>query len=144
VCEEEQTGFGACFFEECDDLKERFETELEGNLAKFYDERPHAFRWTCCGMAGDLDFGCDHHGTGLISLALAISARAFGETHRSFRRGLTLHFCRMGRPLPEGIFKKKSATRMGLNLPRGPDPRSYNPALAVSAATGRTMFGLQM
>ena len=64
VCEEEQVGFGACCFEECDDLKKTFETEFEGDLARFYEDRPHALRWTCCGMAGDMDFGCDHHGTG--------------------------------------------------------------------------------
>ena len=64
VCEEEQVGFGACCFEDCDDLKNRFETEFEGNLERFYKHRPHAFRWTCCGMAGDMDFGCDHHGSG--------------------------------------------------------------------------------
>ena len=51
---------------------------------------------------------------------------------------------RMGKPLPEGIYKKKTTTRMGLNLPRGPDPRSFNVALAISAATGRSMFGMEM
>ena len=64
VCEEEGTGWGACCFRDCDDLKERFETEFEGDLAKFYKYRPHAFRWTCCGMEGDMFYGCDHHGTG--------------------------------------------------------------------------------
>jgi hypothetical protein len=64
VCEEEALGFGACWFEECDDLKKVFETEFEGNLEKFYEYRPHAFRWTCCGMSGGMDYGCDHHGTG--------------------------------------------------------------------------------
>ena len=55
-----------------------------------------------------------------------------------------IHPRRMGKPLPEGIYKQKTAASMGLNLPRGPDPRSYNPALAVSAAVGRSMFGLEM
>ena len=50
----------------------------------------------------------------------------------------------MGKPLPESIYDKKLTTRMGLNLPRGPDPRSYNPNLAVLAEVGRSMFGLQM
>ena len=57
-------GFGACCLEECDDLKKTFETEFEGNMERFYKYRPHAFRWTCCGMPGDMHFGCDHHGTG--------------------------------------------------------------------------------
>ena len=64
VCEEEDVGFGACYLEECDDLKEAFETRFEGDLEKFYKYRPHAFRWTCCGMVGDMNYGCDHHGTG--------------------------------------------------------------------------------
>jgi len=50
----------------------------------------------------------------------------------------------MGKPLPEGIYKEQSASRMGLNLPRGPDPRSFNPALAISAAAGRSMLGMQI
>lgn len=66
VCEEQGIGWGACFLEECDDLKERFETEFEGDLARFYEYRPHAFRWTCCGSKGSTyyAYGCDHHGTG--------------------------------------------------------------------------------
>ena len=55
-----------------------------------------------------------------------------------------LGFCRMGKPLPESIYKEKTASRMGLNLPRGPDPRSFNPALAITAATGRTFLGMEM
>ena len=64
VCEKEQVGFGACCFEECDDLKNTFETEFEGNLERFYKDRPHAFRWTCCGMEGDMDFRRGNHGSG--------------------------------------------------------------------------------
>lgn len=50
----------------------------------------------------------------------------------------------MGKPLPEGIYKEKTSSRMGLKLPHGPDPRSFNPALAVTAAAGRSIFGLEM
>ena len=64
MCEEEGIGFGAVFLEECDDLKKSFETEFKGDLGKFYQYRPQAFRWACCGMSGDMDYGCDHHGTG--------------------------------------------------------------------------------
>ncbi|KAF9782793.1 hypothetical protein BJ322DRAFT_172060 [Thelephora terrestris] len=124
VSEEEGVGFGASCFEDCDELKDTFETEFEGNLERFYKYRPHAFRWTCCGMPGDMDYGCDHHGTG--------------------SKPCSCDFCRMGKPLPERIYNKKPASRMGLNLPRGPDPRSFNTALAISAATGRSLFGMEM
>ena len=50
----------------------------------------------------------------------------------------------MGKPLPESIYMNNSVSRMGLNLPRGPDPRSYNPALAITAAAGRSLLGMQM
>ncbi len=33
----------------------------------------------------------------------------------------------MGEPLPDNIYFEQSAERMGLTLPRGPDPRSKNP-----------------
>ena len=33
-------------------------------------------------------------------------------------------FYRMRKPLPDGIYMKKSASRMGLDLPRGPDPHT--------------------
>jgi len=55
-----------------------------------------------------------------------------------------LDLYRMKKPLPDGIYMKKSASRMGLNLPRGPDPRSYNPASAITAVAGRSFFGMQM
>ena len=47
----------------------------------------------------------------------------------------------MGKPLPLGIYKEKTTSRVGLSLPRGPDPRSYNPMTAV---TGRSLFNLEM
>ena len=143
MCEEEGVGFGACCLEECDDLKKAFEIEFEGNLEKFYKYRPHAFRWTCCGMVGDMDYGCDHHGTGSKPCSCDF-CRCAPQDHQVYQRGLTLISHRMGKPLPEGIYNEKSASRMGLKLPRGPDPRSFNPALAVSAATGRSLFGMEM
>ena len=52
--------------------------------------------------------------------------------------------CRMGKSLPDEIYEEKTTSRMGLNLPRGPDPRSFNSLLAITAATGRSMFGMDM
>ena len=48
----------------------------------------------------------------------------------------------MGKPLPDSIYNEQTAPRMGLKLPRGPDPRSFNPAQAAIAAAGRTIFGM--
>lgn len=54
---------GVLLREECDDLRKPLETEFEGNLERIYKYYPHAltFRWTSCGMTGDLDLGCDDH-----------------------------------------------------------------------------------
>ncbi|KAF5389743.1 hypothetical protein D9757_005996 [Collybiopsis confluens] len=123
--EEYDLGWGAVFLEEADDLKERFEEEFKGDLKKFFNYRPNAFRWTCCGVDGSQTFGCDHHGIG-------------GS------KPCTCDFCRMGKPLPDSIFNKRSQSQMGLDLSRGPDPRSYNAGLAAMSAMGRSMFGLEM
>ncbi|KAJ8075808.1 hypothetical protein PM082_021440 [Marasmius tenuissimus] len=75
-------------------------------------------------MGGDQQFGGDHHGRG--------------------KKPCTCDFCRMGEPLPDKIYHKVSQSRMSLDLPRGPDPRSYNAALAISmnAVFARSMLGL--
>lgn len=57
---------------------------------------------------------------------------------------LSLLQFRMGSPLPERIYREQSASRMGLTLRRGPDPRSFNADLAAMSATMRTMMGLEM
>lgn len=62
--DEEDLGWGACLAEESEDLKQKFETEYEGDEEKWYHYWPQGFRWTCCGAAGDQMFGCDHHGSG--------------------------------------------------------------------------------
>ena len=49
---------------------------------------------------------------------------------------------RMGKPLPDKIYKARTASRIGLELARGPDPRSYNPGQAMIAGMGRSIFGL--
>ncbi|KAI0736298.1 hypothetical protein C8Q72DRAFT_948599 [Fomitopsis betulina] len=55
-----------------------------------------------------------------------------------------VHFCHMGKPLPDGRYYKEDGVRMGLKLNRGPDPRSFHPGLAATAATGRTLCGLEI
>lgn len=51
---------------------------------------------------------------------------------------------RMGKPLPDSIYNERSASRHGLTLRRGPDPRSFNGASAAVALAGRSMLGLEM
>lgn len=48
----------------------------------------------------------------------------------------------MGKALPAKIYMEKTASRMGLDLARGPDPRSYDPNQAMIAGMGRSMFGM--
>lgn len=64
ACPEEGTGWGSCFTEESDDLRRKFEIEFGGDLEKFYKYWPQGFRWRCCGAAGNVTYGCDHHGRG--------------------------------------------------------------------------------
>ncbi|KZT67272.1 hypothetical protein DAEQUDRAFT_746213 [Daedalea quercina L-15889] len=80
-------GWGHTCIEEAEDLKRKFE----------------AFRWTCCGTGADMNFGCDHHGSG--------------------SKPCTCDFCRMGKLLPDDMYNEQNGHRMGLRLRRGPDPR---------------------
>ncbi|KDR69935.1 hypothetical protein GALMADRAFT_255247 [Galerina marginata CBS 339.88] len=120
----EGTGWGQCFADEADDLRRKFEEEYDGDEGKFFKYWPQGFRWTCCGTDSGMKWGCDHHGSG--------------------SKPCTCDFCRMGKPLPDSVFNDDSATRHGLNLRRGPDPRSFNAGLATVAAASRTMMGLEM
>lgn len=61
---EEKLGFGGVTLDEADLLQSIFIKDFKGDEEAFYKEWPQAFRWTCCGSAGNLEFGCDHHGTG--------------------------------------------------------------------------------
>ncbi|KAF8163748.1 hypothetical protein B0H34DRAFT_336394 [Crassisporium funariophilum] len=102
--EKEGTGWGNVSADESDDMRKKFEEEFGGDEEKLYDYWPQAFRWTCCGTSADMDWGCDHHGSG--------------------SRPCTCDFCRGGEALPINIYKEDTATRYGLKLQRGPDPRS--------------------
>ncbi|KAJ7346964.1 hypothetical protein DFH08DRAFT_869925 [Mycena albidolilacea] len=117
-------GWGACSSDEADDLKKKFETEFGGDEEKFFEYWPQGFRWTCCGTDAGMEYGCDHHGSG--------------------SQPCSCDFCGMGKPLPASIFNEKTPSRHGLNLRRGPDPRSFNRFAAIHTATSRTMMGLEM
>ncbi|KIM38938.1 hypothetical protein M413DRAFT_447589 [Hebeloma cylindrosporum] len=121
---EEDLGWGGCFADESDDLKHKFEVEFGGDEARFYKHWPQGFRWTCCGTDAGMKWGCDHHGTG--------------------SKPCTCDFCRMGKALPDSIYKERCQTRHGLQLSRGPDPRSYHPQIAQVSAMGRSMMGLDL
>jgi len=75
--------------------------------------RDNAFRWTCCGQSpgGDGFYGCDHHGRKNKDGSF-LSSKPCG-----------CDFCRAGLPLPDKYFNKKQHA-VGLDLTRGPDPRS--------------------
>ncbi|KAK0484892.1 hypothetical protein IW261DRAFT_865427 [Armillaria novae-zelandiae] len=121
-CPEEGTGWGHVVVEEEEYMKNKFQNESGGDQRKFYKYWPQGFRWTCCGMDGSMTFGCDHHGTGPSPC--------------------TCDFCKMGEPLPNSIYHEQSATRMGLRLPRGPDPRSKNSTAGGMASMMRGFMGL--
>ncbi|KAK7005802.1 hypothetical protein R3P38DRAFT_3039683 [Favolaschia claudopus] len=123
-CPEEELGWGACFANESEDLKKQFETEYGGDEEKFFGYWPKGFRWTCCGTDAEMDYGCDHHGSG--------------------SRPCTCDFCKMGKPLPDSVYLDKTATRHGLKLRRGPDQRSYNSFTAGIAGVARTSLGMDM
>ncbi|KAL1739556.1 hypothetical protein HDZ31DRAFT_46526 [Schizophyllum fasciatum] len=100
----DKLGWGACVEEESDDLKRKYYEEFKGDDRKMFEYWPQGYRWTCCGMPGDMSYGCDHHGTG--------------------SKPCTCDYCRAGKMLPPRIYNEKSQHRKGLKLSRGPDPRS--------------------
>jgi len=50
----------------------------------------------------------------------------------------------MGKPLTEKIYQERCESQhgMGLQLKRGPDPRSFNAATAGMNAAARAMLGM--
>jgi hypothetical protein len=59
-----ELGWGGVLIQEAEDHKKNFITKYNSDEEKFYEYWPQGFRWTCCGMNGDVD-NCDHHGTGI-------------------------------------------------------------------------------
>jgi hypothetical protein len=57
-------GWGNTLAAEAADLRAKFEGEFGGSAERLYLYWPQAFRWTCCGADGSVEYGCDHHGTG--------------------------------------------------------------------------------
>uniref|UniRef100_A0A383WGV5 MYND-type domain-containing protein n=1 Tax=Tetradesmus obliquus TaxID=3088 RepID=A0A383WGV5_TETOB len=50
----------------------------------------------------------------------------------------------MAKPVPDSIFEKNQQARRGLELSRGPDPRSFNPAKAQISEMMRSLFGMDL
>lgn len=63
-----------------------------------------------------------------------------------FLSGFFLFILSMGQKVPSKIYQETKARTygVGLELPRGPDPRSYNPRQATLATLGRSMLGLDL
>jgi hypothetical protein len=98
-------------------------------------------------MPDDSKWGCDHHGRGqtpcgcdfckyvfihLLSPIDLLSVRLLRERNR------------MGKPVTAKIYDQrcKSQHGQGLDLPRGPDPRSHNRASAAINEVARGLLGL--
>ncbi|KAI8962678.1 hypothetical protein F5Y11DRAFT_179343 [Daldinia sp. FL1419] len=117
----EELGWGHCSASESAELKRKYEEEFKSDDARMHKYWPQGFRWTCCGLASDMNFGCDHHGTG--------------------PKPCSCDFCHSGKPLPDRIYKD-TIPRRGLRLSRGPDPRSFDEVEAGVAASARSFLGL--
>lgn len=144
ACETEETGWGHCSADESDDLQRKFSTEYRGDESKFFKYWPQGFRWTCCGTEAGMNWGCDHHGTGSKPCTCDFCRWAFSDVDGCVELTLDRVINRMGKPLPLSIYKEDSASRHGLKLRRGPDKRSFHPAIGSLAAVGREITGLEI
>ena len=118
----ERMGWGNVILPESKDFKRKYEEEFGRDDKKLYQHWPQAYRWTCCGTSGAMNWGCDHHGTG--------------------PKPCSCDFCHMGKPLPDKIYREDNMERKRLKLSRGPDPRSYNPIKAATADFARSLMGM--
>ena len=140
----EELGWGNCIIEECADMKRKFDEELKGDEENLYRYWPQAFRWTCCGLEGDSRFGCDHHGRGTQPCSCDFcKARVFIQLSDVDPSALTM--AQMGKRVPDSIHdpRMRSMAGRGLDLARGPDPRSkqYGP-MADMTPDIRALIGL--
>jgi len=119
-----EMGWGNTIADESGELKDKFDKEFGGDEEKLHDYWPRAFRWTCCGTRDEQQFGCDHHGRG--------------------PKPCTCDFCQAGKPIPDKFHAERlnSPEGHGLDLPRGPDTRSYNSAAAGIAVVARSLLGM--
>ncbi|KAL7623433.1 hypothetical protein AAE478_007115 [Parahypoxylon ruwenzoriense] len=115
-------GWGNCLASESAEMRHKYEVDFQSNDSRMYRYWPQAYRWTCCGLAGDQRVGCDHHGAGPTPCQC--------------------DFCHMGRPLPDSVYDADTPERLGLNLSRGPDPRSLSPGKGAVADVARAFLGM--
>ena len=127
-------------------LLTKTQSEMGGDEKKLYKEWPQAFRWTCCGTSADMKYGCDHHGTGSrpCTCDFCKYAPSFAPSVRICDLRHMLMDCRMGKQLTEKIYNNRlqSAHGKGLDLPRGPDPRSFNGQTAGINMIARDLLGM--
>lgn len=60
----DRMGWGNVIIEEAEDMKRKFQVDCRGKKSLLFKKWPQAFRWTCCGTDGGMNWGCDHHGSG--------------------------------------------------------------------------------
>jgi hypothetical protein len=93
-----------------------------------------------------MKYGCDHHGTGSrpCTCDFCKYAPSFVLPVRICDLRHMLIDCRMGKPLTEKIYNNRlrSAHGKGLDLQRGPDPRSFNGQTAGINAIARGLLGM--
>ena len=140
----EDLGWGGYLTNESDDLKKKFEGQFGGDEARFYKHWPQGFRWTCCGTNAEMKLGCDHHGTGSKPCSCDFCKCVWRFFFFFPRVLIAIVPSRMGKPLPDSIYKERCQTRHGLKLLRGPDPRSFHPRMAQVSAMARSSMGLDL
>ncbi|KZV82942.1 hypothetical protein EXIGLDRAFT_664085 [Exidia glandulosa HHB12029] len=121
----DRTGFAAVVLSEVEDVKKMFKTKFKGDEEKFFKWLPTAFRWSCCGLDAQRNYGCDHHDV-------------------RYPQPCTCDFCIMAQPLPDEVYYERDVYRKNLRLARGPDPRSFDARKAAIAVIQRGKLGLPM
>ncbi|KZT67283.1 hypothetical protein DAEQUDRAFT_729322 [Daedalea quercina L-15889] len=57
-------GLGQRLPREAEHLRREFEVDCKGKKSLFFKRWPQGFRWTCCDLDGETNYGCDHRGGG--------------------------------------------------------------------------------
>ena len=95
----DELGFAGFVASEDEEVRREFQDKYGGDEARYFEYRPEGFRWTCCGVAADIGtYGCDHHGDPRAPSACRCD------------------FCRAGRPLDEGTWRRKLASQAARGL----------------------------
>ena len=96
---DEELGFAGFVASEEEETRRNFQEKFGGDEAKYFAYKPDGFHWTCCGVdASTGEYGCDHHG----------DPRAPGPCR--------CDFCRAGRPLDDGAWRRKLASQAARGL----------------------------